>query len=297
MKVAHTIEEIPELETPIALTIGVFDGLHLGHQKILTKLKKQLKKKGSLALLTFSNHPTTCLNPSSPTPLIISHSHRLQLLEKFGVDLTISLPFNQQFANQSYETFFSRLRKHLPFQLLMVGEDARFGKERQGGPEQLKEMNWKTEYLPKEHFSKEPISSAAIRKALSQGDLKKAKKMLGRPFSMLLPFSNQDVIQEGKGQYKWASGAEGLCLLPPAVYAVDLSSGGKKVHGIAFYQGNQTILGSTELQLTLYAEKEFPKGNQLEVIFVSYLHNKLDPDFQLSSKASLLESLIPGLPV
>ncbi|MCB1109362.1 MAG: hypothetical protein KDK64_00115 [Chlamydiia bacterium] len=297
MKIVKSIEEIPKIEGPIALTIGMYDGVHLGHQMILNKLSKLTRKGGSRVVLTFSNHPSTLFHPNAPVPQIISLEHRLSLFEKLGIDLVIVLPFDQAFASQSYEAFFGHLRTYLPFEHLVVGEDARFGKGRLGGPEQILKLGWHTEYLPKESYHKETISSGAIRRHLEARDLKKVKKMLGRPYSIFLPFDKGNVIRENEVQYKWVTGMEKLCLLPSAVYAVDLYTQGKPIPAIAFYQGNQTINGETELQLTLYFEKEIPEADTIDIAFVSYLHDELDPEFQVSSKASLLESLNPGLPI
>jgi len=292
MKVVTKIDEIPKLEGPIALTIGVYDGVHLGHQFILSKLSKLTRKKGSRVLLTFSNHPSTFLTPNSPTAGINSFEHRLTLLEKENLDLVIALPFDQTVANQSYEDFFSHLRAYLPFSYLVVGEDARFGKGRLGGPDEIKAMNWESTYLGKQTYHKHIISSGAIRNALQQKDLKLAKKMLGRPYSILLPFESQDVIVENEVQYKWVTGAKGLSLMPPGVYAVDLYTNEKSpTPAIAFYNGSQNINGQTELDLTIYFEKPIQNTHQVEIAFISFLHDELDPEFQTSSKANLLETL------
>lgn len=297
MKIIRSIEEIPKVEGLIALTIGMFDGVHLGHQMILNRLKKLTKKEGHRVALTFSNHPSTLFTPNSPIPQITSLDHRLKLLENEGIDYAIALPFDKTFAAQSYEAFFGYLRTFLPFDYLIVGSDARFGKGRLGGPEQIQKLGWTTEFLTKETHQKEPISSGTIRSYLEKRDLKKVKKMLGRPYSILLPFDQGNVIRENDVQYKWVTGTEELCLLPSAVYAVDLHTKGKPIPAIAFYQGTQSIMGKTELSLTLFFEKEIPDADQIEVTFVSYLHDELDPEFKISSKARLLESLNPGLPI
>ncbi|MCB1106872.1 MAG: hypothetical protein KDK76_02105 [Chlamydiia bacterium] len=293
MKVVHSMEEIPKLEEPIALSIGVFDGVHLGHQMIFKRLNKLTRKGGTSVILTFSNHPSTHLTPNSPVPLLTSLDHRLKLLKKQPIDLAIVLPFNEEIANQSYSSFFGNLRTHLPFKHLIVGEDARFGKGRSGGPDQIKALGWDTEYLSKETLHKEEISSGLIRHYLEERNLKKVKKMLGRPYSISLPFGPLDVIRENEVQYKWVTGTKKLCLLPSAVYAVDLHINDQTIPAIAFYRGTQNISGETEVSLTLYFEKEIKEGEEMEIVFISYLHDELDPDFGLSSKANLLETLKP----
>lgn len=293
MKVVNSIFDIPKLEGPIVLTIGVFDGVHLGHQAILKELHKRTKKGGTRVALTFSNHPSTYLNPNSPIPFILPFDQRLGLLEEEGIDLVIALPFDQTFASQTYEEFFRKLHEALPFEHLIVGDDARFGKDRAGGPKEIEGLNlFRVDYLKKETHHKEIISSGTIRSYIEKGNLKKVKKMLGRPYSLRLPFDALNVIREDEVQYKWVTGAEKIVLLPSAVYAVDLETAGKKVSAIAFYRGTRTINNETELSLTLIFEKELSPTNEIEITFVSYLHNGLEEQ-PLPSKANLLESLKP----
>ncbi len=293
MKVAHSFDEIPPLQGPVILTIGVYDGLHLGHQAILKQLHKETRKGGSCVVLTFSNHPSTHLRPNSPAPLITTLKHRLELLKKFDIDLVIVLPFDTQFANQSYNDFFKTLRSYLPFDHLIIGDDARFGKDRAGGPNEVKALGFDVTYLSKETYHKEAISSGLIRSYLEKGDLKKVKKMLGRPYSLRLPFDVCNVIREDEVQYKWITGIDKICLLPSAVYAVDLQTEGKKIPAIAFYRGSQNINKETELSLTLIFEKEPPTAEEIEITFISYLHNELDSESATPSRANLLETLKP----
>ncbi|MCB1085083.1 MAG: hypothetical protein KDK60_03165 [Chlamydiia bacterium] len=295
MKVVTSLNQIPPLEKPIALSIGVYDGVHLGHQAILKNLQKVVKKGGQTAVLTFSNHPSIYLTPNSPIPLIISLEHRLKLFEEMGIDLAIVLPFNQSFAAQSYEDFFSALKTHLPFDNLIVGDDARFGKGRAGGPEEIKRIGIAAYYLQKEMLGKQPISSKEIRSYIEKGDLKRVKKMLGRPYSLILPYDHQSVIRENDVQFKWETGTKKLCLLPSAVYAVDLKANGKTIPAIAFYRSTQTIERETQLSLSIIYEKPLPAAEMIEVAFIAYLHDELDPELRSPSKRTLLQTLKPEL--
>ncbi|MBF5058533.1 hypothetical protein [Candidatus Neptunochlamydia vexilliferae] len=278
MNVVHSLDQIPELQGPIALSIGTYDGVHLGHQMIIKRLRKETRKKGSTVLLTFLNHPSTYLSPNAPVPLITTTDHRIALLKEAGVDLVIALPFNQTFARQSYQEFFTALKEKLPFDHLIVGEDARFGKERAGGPDELQALG-----IPITYLKKDGISSGAIRQLIEKGELKKVKKMLGRPYIIRLPFDQGNVIRENDGQYRWETGVSQLSLLPSAVYGVDLMADEKKVPGIAFYRGTQNIQKETELSLTLYFEKELPAAPFIDITFLAYLHDELDPNLSLGN--------------
>ena len=287
MKIVTHLDQIPRVKEPIALTIGVYDGIHLGHQLLFKELRKHTRREGTNVILTFANHPTTLLTPEKPIPLITLLDHRLHLLESFGFDLAIVLPFDQALTNLPYDTFIQNLHAQLPFDHLILGSDACFGKNRAGNPpaihELSKTLHFHSEYLSKENYHKEPISSGSIRKCLAQGDLKKAKKMLGRPYSIRIPFKQP--TQENDVQHRLDLEIEGLCTLPSAVYAVDIG----KVPAIAFYRSTQDINGHTKLSMTLYFEQKLPDESHLTLNFISYLHNELDPE--LSTSATLLETL------
>ncbi|MDJ0651834.1 MAG: hypothetical protein QNJ27_02340 [Simkaniaceae bacterium] len=294
MKVINSIFDIPYFEKPVLLTIGVYDGVHLGHQAILKQLHKESKKKEKKVVITFSNHPSTYLSPNSPAPLLFPLNQRLKLLEEQGIDLVIALPFDTEFANQTYEEFFQSLCKKLPIKHLIVGDDARFGKGRDGGPDEIEDLSlFQTTYLPKETCQKELISSRNIRSYLEKGDLKKVKKMLGRPYSLRLPFDALNVICEDDLHYKWITGAQKVCLLPSAVYAVNLYAERKKIPGIAFYRGSYSMNNETEVSLTLIFEKEVPPTDEIEIVFLSYLHDELDGETMTPFKADPLQTLKP----
>lgn len=291
MKVVTDLNQIPKIEGPIALTIGIYDGVHLGHQEIFKELHKYTRKNGTRVILTFSDHPTSLFTPNQPTPLLTTLEHRLHLLESYGFDLAIVLPFNQNLASLSYDTFLHTLYEKLPFNHLVLGTDAHLGKNREGTPEAVKELskklNFHVEYLTKETYHKEPISSGRIRKLLNQGKLKKVKKMLGRPYSIYTPFRTP--IQATDGQYRLDLQFEGLCLLPSAVYGVDIGT----FPAIAFLRGSQGINGLTKLSLSVTFEHPLETTSHLDFKFVSYLYNELDPD--LRQPISLLQTLNPQL--
>ncbi|NGX50688.1 MAG: Riboflavin biosynthesis protein RibF [Chlamydiae bacterium] len=289
MKIVSHLDQIPPISGPISLTIGVYDGVHLGHQLIFKELHRQTRKRGTRVILTFSDHPTTLFTPESPMPLITALEQRLHLLDSFGFDLAIVLPFNQALTRLTYDTFIKNLHAKLPFTHLTLGSDARFGRARAGDPPAIhelgRELNYTAHYLSKESYHREPISSGRIRKLLAEGDLKRVKKMLGRPYSIRLPFI--EPIRENEIQHRLEFTREGLCTLPSAVYAVDIG----KVPAIAFYKATNDATGRTKFSCALYFEQSLPKTTHLTLNFISYLHNELDPE--LSQSASLLENLNP----
>src|SRR3990167_1227506 len=214
MKVFNEIEKIPQLSTPIALTIGVFDGVHLGHQEIFKKLHRLAGKEGTSCVLTFENHPSHLLTPYSPIIPLISLDHKLELFKKYGIDVVIVLPFTKELSNESYDTFIKRVHSHLPFSTLILGEGATLGKNREGNdhtvPELGKSLGFTVDYITKEIYHKEPISSGRIRALVKEGDLKKTKKMLGRHHSIFVPFHSIEIEREDETLYKWRVECQGI---------------------------------------------------------------------------------------
>lgn len=173
----------------VVLTIGVFDGVHLGHKHLISKLTELARKQGNLSgVVTFSQHPQEVLSPRARVPYLTGIEQRLTLLQAEGADIVIPLPFTPQLANLSPEQFINLLRDYLKMKGLVVGPDFALGKDRQGDIDTLrrlgKEMGFSVTVVPPLTIDGDVVSSTAIRKVLSKGDMKKAQKLLGRPFSL-----------------------------------------------------------------------------------------------------------------
>jgi riboflavin kinase/FMN adenylyltransferase len=157
-----------------ALTIGFFDGVHLGHQSLL----KQLRAKPHATILTFSNHPQAIFHPPAPE-LLIPLEEKISLLKQYA-DEVIVLPFTPEFAATPFEILLSQFDlSHLIF-----GIGSAFGKNREGNETAVrsyaKPRGIFVEYLPKALLKGEPISSSRIRRALVAGEMKLAHQLLGK---------------------------------------------------------------------------------------------------------------------
>lgn len=174
----RSLKDIPLLPSPIALTIGTFDGVHLGHQHIL----QEIKKHGTSVVLTFSNHPAEILHTHKPLPLC-SEEEKLKLLENFGIDCVIVIPFTRELADQPYDLFLKNLRKHLPFTTLVLGKNASFGHRNAGDETHIKaieaDLGFQAIYLEKFVFDGAPVSSKRIRELLAAGQDKQASALFG----------------------------------------------------------------------------------------------------------------------
>ena len=178
------------IHSPTILTLGTFDGVHKGHQKILKKLNSEAKKaKLKSIVLTFFPHPRIVLNPRSNLKLINTIKERSELLEKSGIDFLITHPFDKTFSELSPEKFVKNiLVDKLKIKKILIGYDHKFGKNRTAGIEDLKKFGLKYDFDVIEISAKEQnkvtISSTKIRKSIENVDFNKAKSFLGYHFNI-----------------------------------------------------------------------------------------------------------------
>lgn len=189
MTIYNNINEFSSTDNTI-LTIGTFDGVHLGHQKVLERLTNSAKENNlESTVLTFFPHPRTILNPNKPLKLINSVKERTELLNRSKVDNLIIHPFDKNFSELDPEKYvFEILVKKLKAKIILIGYDHKFGKNRTADITDLKiygkKYGFKVIEIKAEEISNIAISSTKIRKAISEGNISTAKKYLGYDFSL-----------------------------------------------------------------------------------------------------------------
>ena len=187
-----TIQNISNFSTSekTYVTIGTFDGVHFGHQKIIQKLVLEAKKANRKSvLLTFFPHPRMVLQKDNSLELINTIEERIELLKKTGLDYLIIHPFSKAFSRMSALAFVRDLLvNQLNISKLIIGYDHHFGKNREGNIVQLSEYShvygFTVEEIPAQDIDDVSISSTKIRNALAKGNLKTANKYLGYPFML-----------------------------------------------------------------------------------------------------------------
>lgn len=173
------------------LTIGAYDGLHVGHQAVIAQVRALASQRDARsAVVTFDRHPATIVRPESAPKLLTDHDQRLELLEATGIDAAVVLPFDADQAAESPLAFVERVLVHcLHAEVVVVGNDFHFGRNREGNVDLLREIGETYRFdvepivlVERGDDVAEPVSSTAIRRALAGGNVTLATVMLGRPF-------------------------------------------------------------------------------------------------------------------
>lgn len=233
------------------VTIGTFDGVHFGHQKIIEKLVLQAKKENKKSVvLTFFPHPRMVLQNNANIELINTIGERAQLLEKTGLDYLIIHPFSQEFSRTSALEFVRDiLVNQLNISKLIIGYDHHFGKNREGNITQLTEYSFlygfTVEEIPAQDIDDVSVSSTKIRRALHSGNLKTANRYLGYPFMLSGKVVNGKQLG-GKIGYPTANIhiEENYKLIPKTgVYVVKSTIDGKTIFGMMNIGNRPTVDG------------------------------------------------------
>lgn len=297
MKIYHSLDQF-NARSPV-VSIGTFDGLHKGHQLILETLKKRAAEmNGESVVFTFYPHPRIVTSPNeSNLRLLTTREEKTALFKKYGIDHLIIYPFDKAFAALNYREFVEQfLVKKMGTQCLVVGYDHKFGKNREGGFEDLKQCadkyGFRIEKMDALSDSGNNISSTKIREALQQGDIKTANYYLGHPFSLhgtvvegkqlgrKLGFPTANI--EASDKYKIIPGY--------GVYAVNIEISGKQHIGMLNIGTRPTFNKnadnrSIEVNIFNFSEKIY--GEKITLYFV----DKIRDEKKFPGVESLVEQL------
>lgn len=190
MKVYYGIQEFKKLDNAV-VTSGTFDGVHLGHKKIIHRLNEVATlTQGESVVITFYPHPRSVVSSDNQVVKLLSTlDEKIELLEKNGVNHLLIIPFTREFSELSSEEFIQKiLIQTIGTKTLVIGYDHRFGKNREGGFDYLKthtkNYGFKIEEILRQDIENVAVSSSKIRKALQEGDVPTARHLLGRNYSL-----------------------------------------------------------------------------------------------------------------
>ncbi|USL95683.1 bifunctional riboflavin kinase/FAD synthetase [Riemerella anatipestifer] len=285
MKVINSISEYKN-PLPLALSIGMFDGVHLGHQSIIKNLKEiSDEKKLSSGLLTFWPHPRTIFNPNENLKLLNTLTEKTSLIENLGVDFLFLQNFDEDFRNLSADDFVKKiLVDKLNIKYLIIGYDHRFGKDKKGDFNLLQKMatefDFEVQQLDAIQLENQNISSTKIRNAIASGDFKSANDMLGYHY----PLSGKVIHGKKIGRtigYPTANiSIDDIKLLPKkGAYIVEVWINNLFYKGMLSIGTNPTVSG-TELSIEVYI-LDFNKDiydQNITIKFRDFLHEEIKFD-------------------
>ncbi|MGZ8251354.1 MAG: bifunctional riboflavin kinase/FAD synthetase [Methylophilaceae bacterium] len=278
-------------KVPLALAIGNFDGVHLGHQALLKQLVETAKSRSlGAAVLTFEPHPREFFAPQDAPARLTSLREKLEWFVEAGVETTYVCHFNQRFAALSSDAFMQDiLHQSLNAQAILVGDDFRFGAGRKGGVTDFVTAGFELVSLPQVELDGVRVSSTAVRNALAIGQLAKATELLGRPYSI----SGKVVHGAKRGrQLGFPTANVHMRHERPAltgVYAVKLDS----YEGVANLGVRPTVAGTPRLSLEVHL-LDFDGdlyGRHVHVSFLQKLRDEMKfPDFDALKQQIALDA-------
>ncbi|MEB0249172.1 riboflavin biosynthesis protein RibF, partial [Mucilaginibacter sp. 5B2] len=253
MRIYHNIDEFTAVKNAV-VTIGTFDGVHIGHRKIISRIKELAAATGGeTVILTFFPHPRMILHPEDESiKLINTINEKAELLEQLGVDHLIITPFSRDFSNQTAEGYIRDvLVNKIGTKTIVIGYDHRFGKDRQGGLRDLltlgPQYNFEVVEIPEQDINDVAISSTRIRAALLDNNINIANECLGYPFFITGKVIRGDQLGRQLGYPTANLLIEEKYKLIPAdgIFAVKVKVAGNEYSGMAYIGHRPTINGMT----------------------------------------------------
>jgi len=296
MRIYHHIDDFTPVKNAV-VTIGTFDGVHIGHRKIISRIKELADTTGGeTVILTFFPHPRMILHPEDESiKLITTIDEKAQLLEQLGIDHLIITPFSRDFSNQSAEGYIRDvLVNKIGTKKIVIGYDHRFGKDRQGGLKDLlllaPEYNFEVIEIPEQDINDVAISSTRIRKALLENEIEIANECLGYPFFITGKVIRGDQLGRTLG-YPTANLMleEKYKLIPyDGIFAVRVKVEGKDYSGMAYIGHRPTVNGMTRnIEVNIFNFDSNIYNEQLRMEFLHFVRG----DIKFSSLQELTVQL------
>lgn len=284
MKIYHGLEEFKSARNPV-VTVGTFDGVHLGHSKIFERMTVLAKScDGETVVITFDPHPRLVVHPDSKNlKFINTRERKYELIENNGIDHLVVIPFTKEFSNTHADTFIEDiLVKKIGVHELVVGYDHHFGKNREGSFDALEDLaekfNFGLEQISARDIDDIAISSTKIRNALKEGDISFANELLGYEYSITgtvvsgnkigrkigFPTANIEIEDEYK------------LIMAIGVYACRVQWKGKTYQGMGNIGYRPTINNSDlTIEVNIFDFDEEIYGETITIFFVDRIRNEI----------------------
>ena len=283
MNVIHAATELKPAGRKVCVAIGVFDGVHLGHQQVIRQTLADAGQHEALAVvITFDQHPNSIVAPDRVPPLIYSLPQKLRAIAALGVDATWLIRFDEPFSRQSGEEFVRGMaRDFAHLHSIGVGNDFTFGHQRSGNVALLKtlgaELRFAVHGIAAVSLDGQPVSSTRIREAIRAGQFDTASQMLGRRYSLAGLVVKGGQLGRKLGFPTANVDARGLMLPPDGVYAVHVHTKGKLFRSVLNIGVRPTVSPGTTLRQVEAHLLDFCGdlyGEELEVSFVAKLRDE-----------------------
>lgn len=295
MKIIHAASELGNGSRKVCLAIGVFDGVHLGHQQIIRQTVSDARQHDAVALVvTFDRHPNAIVAPDKVPLQIFSRSQKLRAIQELGAEAVLEIPFDRPFSEKPGDVFIRELARDLgKIFSICVGANFVFGHKRSGHVTLLKKLGAEIGFLVHGHAAVELdrrlVSSTRIREAIRTGDLDAASQMLGRPYAICGPVVAGDKLGRQLGFPTANLDVANLALPPNGVYAATTSVDGR-IHRAALNIGTRpTVAAGPQLRVEAHL-LDFDGdlyGRELELEIGSILRSEQ----KFSSPAALREQI------
>jgi riboflavin kinase/FMN adenylyltransferase len=285
MRIYHNIDEFTRLNNAV-VTIGTFDGVHTGHRKIIADLKALAAETGGeTVLLTFFPHPRMILHPEDESiKMINTINEKAEMLEELGIDHLIITPFSRDFSNQTAEEYIRDILVN-KIGTKKIGYDHRFGKDRQGGLEDLLRLGpvygFDVVEIPEQDIYEVAISSTRVREALLNGAIELANTFLSYPFFITGSVIRGDQLGRTIG-YPTANIVidEKYKLIPlDGIFAVKVKLGDVVYKGMAYIGSRPTVNGHTRnIEVNIFDFDKEIYNQQIRMEFYNFVRDDMKFD-------------------
>jgi riboflavin kinase/FMN adenylyltransferase len=296
MKIYHGIEDFIRLKNAV-VTSGTFDGVHVGHSKILSRLREiAAKTHGETVVLTFWPHPRLVLHPEDTSlRLLNTFEEKADLLKTEGIQHLVRIPFTREFSQLTSESFITEiLVKTIGTRTLVIGYDHHFGKNREGSFEQLKvngpKYGFEVEEIPRQVVDHVGVSSTKIRHALEQGDIVTSSHLLGHQYSITGRVVMGDKLGRMLGFPTANIEIDTFYKLIPAdgIYAVTVEYAHERLKGMLYIGNRPTINGvKRNIEVNIFEFNKEIYGDSLTIFF----HDLIRSDIKFSDLEELKRQL------
>lgn len=283
MKILATARELQPGPRKVCAAIGVFDGVHLGHQQVIRQTLADARQHEALAVvITFDCHPNSIVAPDRVPPMIYSLPQRLRAIASLGVDTALLIHFDRAFSAQTGEAFVRGLARDFGrVHSICVGNEFTFGHQRSGNVALLKtlgqEMKFAVHGLSAVALDGEMVSSTRIREAIRGGDLDAASQMLGRAYSLAGTVVRGDQLGRQLGFPTANLELAGLALPPAGVYAAHANVEGKQWQAAVNIGRRPTVAqpeAAVQVEAHLLDFNAEIYGKEMEITFVEKLRDE-----------------------